>query len=338
MKKKSVQYTIGILVTALALWLSFRNLDWKELADSFNRINFVWVAAAVLSTLFTVYALGWRWRLLLKSKIDISMSYMFQLNIICQYLNIAIPGRFGELAKAWLAARRHGVSGSYVLATVAIEKMFDFFLGVILWISVPAVFAFQDKVKGYTIALVICIVLIMLLVLVVWKREIVRKWLYAVARLLPQKIRQRTVNFLERGMEAFTLLKNIKTSMVLVLYTVLIIMLATLTNFLLFQAYDFKLSFFQALILLLVIQIGSAPPSIPGKIGIFEAMVILGLSFFSIEKPEAMGYALMLHLVSYLPKIILGFLFMASLNITLKKAEAEFSEFKNKAGKEDKEN
>jgi uncharacterized protein (TIRG00374 family) len=335
MKKKPVQYAIGILVTALALWLSFRNLDWKELAGSFNRIDFFWVGAAVLSTLVTVYALGWRWRILLKSKIDIPMGYMFRLNTISQYLNIAIPGRFGELARAWLAARRYGISGSYVLGTVIIEKMFDFFAGVILWITVPALFAFQDKVKGYTMALGISIVLIALLVLLVWKRETVRRWLYAFSRLLPKKIGQRVANFLEWGIEAFSVLKNTRTSLVLALYTVLIIMLASLTNFLLFQAYDFKLSFFEALILLLVIQVGNAPPSIPGKIGIFEAMVILGLSFFSIEKADAMSYALMLHLISYLPKIILGFLFMANLNITLKNAETEFSEFKKETDNKD---
>jgi uncharacterized protein (TIRG00374 family) len=328
-KKTFTRYLAGLLITAMALWLSFRNLDWSALAQSFTRINLIWVGAAVLSSLFTVYALGWRWRLLLKSKIDASMGYMFQLNIIAQYLNIAVPGRFGELARAWLPSRRFGVSGSYVLATVIIEKMFDFFAGVILWITIPAVFAFQDNVKGYTLALVICAVMAALLVLVVWKRDLVRRWLYLFARLLPRKFRQRVITFLEQGMEAFSLLKSSRTSVAFSLYTVLIIMLASLTNFLLFQAYGFKLTFFEAMILLLVLQIGNAPTSIPGKIGIFEYMVILGLSFFAIAKPEAMAYGLMLHIVTYLPKIILGFVFMTNLNLSLKKAESQFDQLKD---------
>jgi uncharacterized membrane protein YbhN (UPF0104 family) len=69
---------------------------------------------------------------------------------------------------------------------------------------------------------------------------------------------------------------------------------------------------------------------VPGKIGIFEYMVILGLSLFTIDKADAMGYALMLHVVSYLPKIILGFIFMANLNITIKKAESEMTQFREK--------
>jgi len=329
MKKKSIRFLLGLLLTVIALWLSFRNLDWAELQNSFSRIHLFWVILAIFNVLFTVYVMGWRWRLLLKSKMKIAMGYMFQLNIISQYINILVPGRFGEIAKAWLPAKRYGVSGSYVLGTVLIEKMFDFFTWIILWISVPALFAFQDKVKGYTLALVICAILIILLVLVVWKREMVRKWLYFLSSLLPGKLKQRVLNFLEKGMEAFSQLKNSKTSLMLVLYTASIILLSTLTNFFLFQAYEFSLSFFEAMVLLLVIQVGSAPPSIPGKIGIFEYMVILGLSIFSIGKTDAVSYGLMLHLVSYLPKIILGFVFMANLNISLKKAGTEFEKFKD---------
>jgi len=84
------------------------------------------------------------------------------------------------------------------------------------------------------------------------------------------------------------------------------------------------------MVLLLIVQAGNAPPSVPGKIGIFEYMVILGLSFFGIEKADAMGYALMLHVVSYLPKIILGFIFMANLKISIKKAESEMTQFREK--------
>lgn len=327
MRKKTIRYLVGFLLTGLALWLSFRNLDWTALQESFSRVNMVWVCLAVLNVLLTVYAMGWRWRLLLRSKIKVSMGYLFQLNIISQYINIIVPGRFGEIAKAWLPAKRFRISGSYVLGTIAIEKMFDFFAWVILWVSVPAFFAFQDKLKGYTMALVICVILIILLVLVVWKRELVRKWLYFFSSLLPEKLKRRVLNFLEKGLEAFSQLKNSKTSLLLALYTAAIILLSSLSNFLLFRAYEFNLSFFEAMVLLLVIQVGSAPPSVPGKIGIFEYMVILGLSIFSIGKADAIGYGLMLHLVSYLPKIILGFIFMANLNISLKKTEAELDKF-----------
>ncbi len=327
MKKKWIKYVLGVLVTVLALWLSFRKLDWNALQRSFLQVNVFWVGAALFCTLFAVYALGWRWHMLLKSKVKLPMLYMFKLNVISQYLNIVIPGRFGEIAKAWLPAKQYHMSGSYVLGTVLIEKMFDFISWVLLWLTIPAFFVFHDDIeaKGYKMALIVSVVLIVLMVLVVWKKEMVRRWVHFFAGVLPVKFQQRLVNFLDRGLDAFGLLKNFQTSLVLVLYTALIILLSSLSNFLLFKAFGFDLTLFQAMVLWLVIQMGSAPPSIPGRIGIFEYMTILGLSLFGINKTDALGYGLMLHLVSYLPKIILGFVFMTNLNLTVKNAETEFS-------------
>jgi len=81
-----------------------------------------------------------------------------------------------------------------------------------------------------------------------------------------------------------------------------------------------------------VLMVGMAPPSVPGKIGIFEYAVILTLSTFNIDKSLALSYALMLHLVAYLPKIILGFIYMGSYRISIKKAETEIKQFDKEAG------
>ncbi|MGE5339846.1 MAG: lysylphosphatidylglycerol synthase transmembrane domain-containing protein [Candidatus Omnitrophota bacterium] len=326
MNKKSIKYAIGILVTLLALWFSFRNLDWQQLTFSFLRVNWFWVAAAVLSSLFTVYALGWRWRLLLEPKIHLSMYSMFQLNIISQYLNIVIPGRFGELARAWLPARQHQVSGSYILGTVVIEKMFDFFAWIILWLSAPAFFAFHNELeaRGYKLALIASIFMVAALALIMWKKEMVRQWIEFFTRILPAGLRKKIRDFMDLGMDAFGLLKNIKTTLAFIIYTAFIILLSSLTNYLLFKAFGFHLSLFEALILLLVIMVGNVPPSVPGKIGIFEWMIILGLAVFGINRTDALSYGIMLHLVSYLPKILLGFVYMANLNLSIKKAGTEF--------------
>lgn len=326
MKRKIIQYSLGGVITALALWLTLRNLEWEKLLEAFNQIDYPWVIAAIFNSLLTVYVLGFRWRMLLKPKKEIPMGYLFQLNIISQYINIVVPGRFGELVRAWLPAKRYNISGSYVLGTILIERMFEFFAWVILWVTVPAFFAFGYKLKGYSAALVICLIIIVLIVIIVWKRDMVRKWLYLFAKILPGKIRQKAINFLDRGMEPFSQLKNTRTIVLLSVNTATIILMSSLTNFLLFQAFGLDVSFLGALVLLLIIWIGSAPPSVPGRIGIFEAVVVFGLSIYGISDNQAFSYAVMLHLVSYLPKIILGFIFMGNLNLSLKKAGSEFAD------------
>lgn len=324
MYKKWIKYILGILITILALWLSFHDMDWPSVRDSFLRIDLFWVGASILCTLFTVYAIGWRWSLLLKKEDNFSMWYMFKLNIISQYINIVSPLRIGEIAKAWIPSKQKNISGSYVLGTILIEKIFDFFSWAILWVIAPAfLVAFRDKLRGYTLALIISAIMVVFLVIMAWKPQLVRRWIFFFSQFLPHRFREKIRNFLERGMDSFSSLKSIRTSFLLILYTAFIIILSSFSNYLLFKAFRFHLTLFDGLILLLIVQIGSVPPSVPGKIGIFEYMVILGLTLFGISKTDALSYGLMLHLVSFVPKILLGFFFMAGLNFSIKNVETQ---------------
>jgi uncharacterized protein (TIRG00374 family) len=169
--------------------------------------------------------------------------------------------------------------------------------------------------------------MIPILILVVWKRQMVLKWLARLAGIFPAKLRDRLLNFLDKGMEAFSLLRNVSMTLRVVLITGLVILSQVITNLLLFRAYGFNLSFFEALILQVILIIGMSLPSVPGKVGVFEYTVVLALSMFGIGKSVALSYALLGHVIAYLPKIILGFLFMASLNISIKKTEAEINKF-----------
>jgi len=310
---------VSLAITALALWLSFRKLDWDVLKETFLQLNFFWVILALVNTILIVFALGWRWQILLKPKGKIPLSSLFRLNIISQYINIIIPGRFGEISRAYLASKQNRISGAYVTGTIAIEKILDFFVFVVLWTSIPALFAMQKEVRGYKIALFFCILAAFLLVLFIWHPKTVLKRASFFSRLLPGKLRQGFQSFLEKGMEAFGLLRSTKILLYVVVLTLGFIVGQVLTNFFLFKAFHLNLSFWIGLFLLLAIQVANMPPSVPGKIGVFEYAVILALSLFGISKGLALSYGIMLHLVAYLPKIILGFIFLPSVDLSLRK-------------------
>ncbi len=115
------------------------------------------------------------------------------------------------------------------------------------------------------------------------------------------------------------MLRSANTLLFVVVLTFGFIAGQVLTNFFLFKAFHLNLSFLVGLFLLLAIQVANMPPSVPGKIGIFEYAVILALSLFAISKSQALSYGIMLHLVAYLPKILLGLIFISSTDISLRK-------------------
>jgi len=64
--------------------------------------------------------------------------------------------------------------------------------------------------------------------------------------------------------------------------------------------------FTAALFVLIVLQVGSAPPSAPGKLGVFHYLTVLALSAFGVDKVLALAYSLLLYVVALMPKIVIG--------------------------------
>ena len=91
-----------------------------------------------------------------------------------------------------------------------------------------------------------------------------------------------------------------------------ILLVAALTNYLLFLAFGLELPFVAAVFLLVLTQAGSVPPSLPGKIGIFNYLTVVGLGSYGIDRGTALGYSILLYAVALLPKVILGAAFVAA--------------------------
>lgn len=305
-EKKGVRVVVSTIITGLALWLSFRKIDWQIFWASFSQVRWFWVGLATANVIFSVYALGWRWQILLRPKANIPMSRLFQLNIIGQYTNIFAPLRLGEIVRGYLVAKDDDLPGGYVIGTIVLEKILDFFVFLSFWFVIPIVFVLENSIHGYRAVLIAGGFVLVILAFLVLKPELFLGLYRKISRIFPRKHREKLQDFFKSGTESFQLLKNWKVALVLVALTIAFIGGRALSNFILFQAFGLKLSFWAALVVLLAIQAGNIPPSVPGKIGILEYAVILGLAVFGIEKGEALIYGIMLHLVAYLPKIILG--------------------------------
>ena len=250
------------------------------------------------------------------------MAKLFRLNIIAQYINILMPARMGEIVRAYMTSIESKASGAYAMGTIIIEKLFDFAVFTIFWMIMPAIFTLKGQIKTQWLAFAFCTLAgIFLAVFALGPQHFLNAIRYFV-QIFPQKIRKRILDITERGIEAFASLRSHRNVISILLFTAGLTLSQALTNFFLFKAFHIPLPFWVALFVLLAVQVGNIPPSAPGKIGIFEFAIILALSFFNIPKVQALSYGVMLHIVAFLPKIILGFIFLPSINLNKAKATA----------------
>lgn len=90
------------------------------------------------------------------------------------------------------------------------------------------------------------------------------------------------------------------------LLTAVLPIIAATTNLLVLQSFGLPVPAIAAMVLLVVLQIGTAVVSVPGNIGVFHYFTVLTLAAWDVPRPTALATAVVLHIVSLGPKIVLA--------------------------------
>jgi glycosyltransferase 2 family protein len=304
----------GIVLGSVALWLAFRGLDLEELWRALARVDPAWTLAAFVSNAVSLVAVTWRWQLLFYPDHRTRRFWpLFCAVVIGQMVNIVVPLRLGEVARMYLVAEEERLSKARVLATLAVEKALDLGVFALAVVLVLALFAFPGGVgikRGTLWGVGVGGSLALWLLSRFSDR--LTPWVHRLSRYVPGRFGGRATGIAERFLEGLSALKSPGVSVAAVAWSVAIMGLAALTNYLMFLACGFNLSFLVAVFLLVLIQVGSVPPSLPGKIGIFHFLVVVGLGMFGIDRGAALGYAIVLYAVALLSKVVLGAAFAAT--------------------------
>jgi len=305
-RKWWVRWGVGLLVTAAALWLSFRRVDLQGLFHSFSRVNWPWVAVAVISQFVVIYFGGWRWQFLLNPKEKLSLTRIFRLNILAQYANIIAPARLGEAVRAVLVAKNDKIHPGYAFGTVVLERILDLFILFLLGILFPLVVFVEHQSARIGSAVLFSLLTMLFLFLVAKRPDVFWRFSRKLSFFVPLKYRGHFHEFVESGLESFQPFGRWLQAGLLLGFSFALFLGQALGAFFMFFAFDLKLSFSAALVVLMMIKVGSLPPSAPGKVGVYEYAVIIALGLFAVERDAALSYALTLHVFSFLPRIFLG--------------------------------
>ena len=303
-----LRLAVGVIVGGIAAWLAFRRTDLRSLADGIARAHPLFVLAAVVSVLLTLVTVAIRWHVVLYAgERHRSRARLLWATALGQMLNIILPIRLGELARAYMVSRAEGVAAARVLLTVAAEKLADLtMLGVataivLVFVSAPAWVAAPGRAVLITGALAA-----LGSWLLTWRAERLGRWMARLVTVLPSRWQESVLSQTEAGLESLRALRSGHSSASFWLLSVAVLVLAASTNYLMFLAFGMKLPAIAALTVLVVVQVGTAAVSVPGNIGVFHYLTVLTLGAFGVEGQLALAYAVLLHLVALGPKVLLG--------------------------------
>ena len=119
-------YTIiGVIISALLLWLALRTIDFREVGAAFGTANYALLVPALALYFAGVAVRAARWRVLLAPLREVAVGRLFPIVVIGYMANDILPARLGEVVRVDVLRRREGVSRAAALATVLIERIFD---------------------------------------------------------------------------------------------------------------------------------------------------------------------------------------------------------------------
>ncbi len=323
---------LGLIISAVFLYLAFRKTDWAQTWEIVRTIDFFWLLASLPVLLLTFWLRAVRWRYLLLPAGRPTIHSLFgALMIGFMSLNL-LPLRLGEFIRAYVLGRRENLSKSGVFATVVLERVFDGFTVLLFLITalflqpMPLPEEAMAWIRAFSyLAVLIFVCALVFLVLARLKTDFLVMLAEKLLSPLPrfQNLASRLIISFASGMDALASPRLIAWAF---LHSILV--WASTTAFYWVVMFAFSPPGGQSLgatvgpvgsvIVLGAIALGIMIPSSPGFVGTFELACITAMVALGVERSIAGSYAIIVHITQFIPITVTGIVYLYLQNFSLR--------------------
>ena len=307
-RRSTPQIIVGAIIGIAALVLAFRRVEWSGVSTALRETRPAMVLVALLLVCVTLAVNTTRWWLLFAPEHRERNWFVLAAGILIgQTVNVAIPARLGEVARMVLVGTREQVSKTRVAATIVVEKVTDLavFAVCVGFLLIEMTLPSWMTRSGTALAITATGLLIAILLLTFCSRPLLRL-VEIIARRFPDRWSARLIAFSEAALSGLRSLRDWKAGLAIWLLAAAVLFFSISVNYVLFVALGLPLSPVAAVFLTAVLRVGEAPPSLPGKIGLFQYLVILALAAFGVGRTAALTYSLVLYAVAVIPVLLAG--------------------------------
>jgi hypothetical protein len=304
---KKFRFGMGIVSSLTFLWLAIRQVAWSRLLMAIQTADWrlFLLGSLLLVTTWGVFAI--RWRVLLMGAAPIRWSDAFSYIMIGYLGNALFPLRLGDVGRILLTNHKLNLNIAFTSATLIVERLLDILtmvaFGGLLMIFVPV----PELIRhGVQIAALTAVGLFAMVVLIGHSQS-------RFARLESYLSSHRSYRFLKCGfdilhtfLEALKVMTGHKQIVTVGLLSWLSWGIGGLSMLCYVRAFQLPVPWLAAFFVLVVINLGSAIPSSPGFIGVFEYLVVMALSVWLSDRSVSLGFATATHAVNLGLNVALG--------------------------------
>ena len=319
--RSTVKTIIVLALAALLVGLFLQNVDLRGVGREILRAEPAWLVFSVAMMFANLALRSWRWQYLLEPLGHAGFGSAFRATAVGFAANSLLPARAGEVIRPYFLARHEQMSATGAFATIILERVLDMLTVLVLLAAYVFVFgremaatnpaAFGPvKWAGATAAVASLAVLVVLFVLAGNPARL-REMLERLGRVAPSQL----VGLVARVAEKFAigLLAVRRPSRLLVALALSLPLWISISLgiWAVAEAFHLPIPFVGSFLIMSLLVIGVAVPT-PGAVGGFHWAFLFGATtFFGANEEASVGAAIVLHVLSFGPSLLLGLLFAA---------------------------
>jgi uncharacterized protein (TIRG00374 family) len=307
--RRSILMWVGTVVSLIFAYVAVRDVNLDALTAALAEGDFWMLVPSAFVLALAVLLRAVRWRILLSPRHRPSTRVVMNALLIGYLFNTILPARAGEAARVVALKRRAGTPTFEALGTVAAERALDVLVLLAFFFVTAPVLPAADWLPSALVfgALLFGALTVSLVAFAVYGERPAR-FLLRPLTALPGISRVRTEAGAANLIRGFALFRRRAIALRATALTAVSWLLVAFSFWLVLLSFGVDLGFEAGLLVVVATNLAMIVPSGPAAVGVFEAATIVALAPFGVDRATALSYGIIVHALSALPFIPIGYL------------------------------
>jgi uncharacterized protein (TIRG00374 family) len=302
--RKSSGLILSLGISGITIFWLFHAVDWQEVKQSVLQINGLSFLVGISIYLLTFLPRGLRWKLMLTSIKNVTVSDSTQVVVLGYAANNLLPFRLGELVRAYTMGRKYNISKVSCLGSIAAERVID---GIVIVSLLGLSMIFLTAVIQQTEALqkvfltgggIFLIAVFLIIIFLSYSDNILDLW--------KRKIGQKGLVFLEKSIHSITFFRSKKILIQVLLLSICVWLLEGTVFVVILWTMGINNPVAAGYFCLGIVNLGILLPSAPGYVGVFQAASVFAFIALGYSESSGLAYGLLVHIIQYIPATLTG--------------------------------
>jgi uncharacterized protein (TIRG00374 family) len=325
--RSSIRAVIVLIVAAALLMLFLYNVDLRGVTREIVHADLEWLALSLLTMVVNLAIRAWRWQYLLEPLGRPSFGSSFRATAVGFAASTVLPARAGEVIRPYFLSRQENMSATGAFATIILERVLDM-VTVLVLLAAYVIFlapaptasnhtAFEAvKWAGLTAGAGALFVLVVLFVLAGNPARLAES-LTRLESMVPSRLAGLLARIAEKFATGLGAIRKPGRLFVALVLSFPLWLSIGAGIWAAAVAFHIAIPFVGSFLVIALLTVGVAVPT-PGAVGGFHAAFrFAATTFFAAPNDTAVGAAIVLHLFTVGPTLLLGLLFAAQEGLNL---------------------